>query len=709
VTERDDSTAASGSHRTPWAWYAGAMPALFLLLAALLAGCGDAGGGAAPPPSAVARFAPATSGPTPWGDVPFPSDLYRDDAGTIVLGELPTPLSATPLFDAMRALLAGRDGFCATCNAYFVIDGALDASSVAPPLPGREPSPDDAIVLADVDPTSPERGRLFALQVQWDAERGILALRPERGVALHRSRRYAAALTDALRASDGTPLGPSDVFRAARDGERSDDPAVARTRAAILPALDALARSGVARERVVALAAYTTEDVTADVLAARALVQQGPPLALAGDQDVIRGALLDELLGQPAEDRPGIDVPPIAGTGGTRSIVHGSIAEVYRGAFAAPRLVEGSGTDVGVLRRDAAGNLVAGPRESVPFVLTIPAVTERTRLPLVIAHHGFNASRVTGFASAETAARAGVAVLAIDAFQHGDRAASASDDVNAMRGGIAGADGYAETQPLDVSGRVFGVLGTAPGLAGFTGYPHATLLQFAADVFSAVRLVRDGTLAAELFASVAPLAPTGFDPERIGFVGNSLGAVVGASVLVAEPDVRAAVQNVPPGSIVETLAESPEFRPLVESIFLPLLGITGPFDEIERRLLMDPIVDLTRWVLEPVDPLALAPYLIADSPRPRGPAEILFQVAATDEVAAPLATASMIGASAAPRVTVWDPAAHGMLEVLHQESRWEPPVVPPFRPRAAPVPIDNPIVGVHEELRGFLVSALVGR
>lgn len=683
------------------------MRVLALLLAAfLVSSCGDASGPAAPPTSVV-RFAPAASGPTAWGDVPFPSDLYRDDAGTIALGELPTPLTATPLFDAMRALLAGRDGFCASCNVYFRVDGGLDAASVPGHTPPGAPSQDDAVLLADVDPVSPERGRLFALRVQWDPASGLLALRPERGVALQRSRRYAAALTSGLFAPDGTPLGPSELFRAARDGRDAGDPEVARVRAAIAPALDELERIGVARERVVALAAYTTEDVTADALAARETVQQGPSPELSGDSGVIRGSAIDELLGLPSEDRPGIDVPPIAGTGGTRSIVHGTLAEVYRGSFLAPRIVEGSGTDVGVVRRDAAGRIVAGPRERVPFVLTIPAVEDRTRLPVVVAHHGFNASRITGFATAETAARAGVAVLAIDAFQHGDRAASASDLVNAMRGGLPGADGYAETEPLDVSGRVFGVLGTAPGLAGFTGYPHATLLQFAADVFSAVRALRDGSLAAELFALVTPLQPTGFDPERIGFVGNSLGAVVGASVLVAEPDVRAAVQNVPPGSIVETLAESPEFRPLVEAIFLPLLGITGPFDEVERRLLMDPVVDLTRWVLEPVDPLALAPYLVNDSPRAGGPAEILFQVAATDEVAAPLATASMLEASGAPRVTRWDPAAHGMLEVLHQESRFEPPVVPPFRARPVPVPLENPIVGVHDELRGFLASALV--
>jgi hypothetical protein len=354
---------------------------------------------------------------------------------------------------------------------------------------------------------------------------------------------------------------------------------------------------------------FTTEDVTADVLDARAAVQGGPPLAVEVER-VRSGAEIDELLGLPAEDRPGIDVPPVPGSGGTRSIVHGSIAAVINRDFAAPRIVEGSGTEIGVARRDAAGRIAAGPREPVPYLLTIPVDGDRRRMPIAIAHHGFNASRVTGFATAETAARAGVAVLAIDAFQHGERAVSARDQQNAIRG-LPVPDGFAETEPLDVSARVFGVLGAAPGLDAFPGYSLGTLLQFGADVASAVRAVREGELARVVSSAGDDLgSPIEFDAERIGFIGNSLGAVVGASALVAEPGFRAGVQNVPPGSIVETLAESPEFRPLVEAIFLPRLGVAGPFDDVERHLLFDPIIDLSRWVLEPADPLALAPYLL---------------------------------------------------------------------------------------------------
>lgn len=674
-----------------------------IAVALVLASCGG-GSDSLPPPSAVARFDASFEGPMDWGAVPFPSDLYRDASGAVRIGALPTAGTEGPLFAAFRDLFAARGGFCVTCNAYFVIDGEIDATPFpAGEVLAPEPSSADAILLADVDPSSPERGRLYPIRVEWDGSRGFLALRPARGFVLHRLRRYAAVLTTQVRASDGTPLGPSDLFRAARDGGSSGDADVERVRASIDPALAELARIGVRREDVVALAVFTTDDVTADVAGVRAVAQEGDELVAVVER-VRRGEEIDELLGTPAENRPGIDVPPVAGTGGTRSIVHDEIEAVITGRFAAPRVVAGSGTEIGLPLRDGEGRIAAGPREGVPFVLTIPKVADLARLPVAIAHHGFNASRVTGFATADTAARTGVAVLAIDAFQHGDRAASARDELHAMRGDLPGPDGFAETTQADVSGRLFGLIGAAPGLELFPGYSLGGFFQFAADVFSAARLVREGGLDEAASDAVGELVR--FAPRRIAFLGNSLGAVVGASVLVAEPSFRSGIQNVAPGSIVETLAESPEFRPLVEALFLPNLGVEGPFDEVNRHLLFDPIVDLSRWVLDPIDPLALAPYLF-EAPLREEPAEVLFQIAGLDEVASTLATESMLAANQAPQVDRYESAAHGMLEVLHQSSRYEPPAVPPFRLRPAEIPVENPINSEHDSIRLFLRSTLV--
>lgn len=693
-------------------------PLALLVALCLVAACGDLSSSPAPTGStSTARFAPAplASGATAWGEVPFPSDLYRDASGAVSLGRLPTALSDRPIFDAIRELLAARDGFCTTCGIHFAIDGAIvpEASWPAPGFGPAPPSDGDpaallagAVVLADVDPASPERGRLVPLRYQWDPAHGLLSVRPAPGVALHGSRRYAAALTTRVRAVDGTPLGASPAFVAVRDGRgRAADEEAARLRANVAPALDELERLGLDRRQVVALAAFTTEDPTLDLRGARAAVQGGPSPVAFVDR-TWRGEEIDGLLGIPAEDRPGIDVPPVAGSGGTRSIVHRTIATVVAGRFRAPRIVTGEGREIGTLRRDAAGAVAAGPLEDVPFLLAIPAGADPRDLPVAIAHHGFNASRTTGFATAETAARAGVAILAIDAFQHGARAVSASDRVNSMRGGLPGADGFAESEPADVSARVFGVVGTAPGLDGFPGYPLGTLLQFTADVASAARLLREGGLAAAVAAALGE--EIRFDAERTGFIGNSLGAVVGVPALVVEPTLRAGIENVPPGSIVEVLATSPEFRPLVDVVFLPRLGVEGPFDEVTRHLLLDPVIDLSRWILEPADPLALARHLVAERLVPGPAPEVLFQSASLDEVAPPGPTESMLTAVGSPRVTRWDPAAHGMLEVLDQSSRYLPPAAPPFVTRPEPAPVRNPIEAEHEEIREFLARTLLG-
>jgi hypothetical protein len=57
-------------------------------------------------------------------------------------------------------------------------------------------------------------------------------------------------------------------------------------------------------------------------------------------------------------------------------------------------------------------------------------------------------------------------------------------------------------------------------------------------------------------------------------------------------------------------------------------------------------------------------------------------------------------------VTRYDPAAHGMLEVLHQTSRYEPPAVPPFVLRPAEWAIVNPLMQEHDEIESFLAENL---
>lgn len=633
--------------------------------------------------------------------VPFPSDLYRDERGVIRLGEVPGLRggSDTPAFDAIRRLASLRDGFCTTCAITFAIQGALDVESVpVSATPFDSASVDDPIVLMDVDADSPERGSVVPLRVHYGSDR--IAVRPVPGVVLARNRTYAAVLTDAIRAIDGSALAASPDFLAYDD-----------------PALDTLDELGVSRERIVSAAVFTTGDPSRELVRVRELTSA--PDGLTVDR-VWRDAELDALLGIPADSGPGIDAPS---TGeGTRAIGHETTLLVVSGTFEAPRLVTGEGTEVGVPRRNPDGELEAGPLEPVPFLLIVPRDAQLDALPLVVSLHGFNSSRVVGFALAETAGRAGAAVLSIDYYQHGARAASAVDERHAMRD-LDGADGLPETSEVDVSARVFGLIGVEPGTELSPEYSLGSLLQFVSDALATLDLAREGDLGA--LRSIPELDTLAFDPERIFVVGNSLGAEVTSMVASVDRDAAGIVLNVIPGSIVDNLVESAEFRPITETLFLPRLGLVGPFREPARGLDMDLVIDLFRFALESVDPLALAPFIV----RPDGP-DVLVQLGGLDEVASRRSGEAMVaamGIPAAPALTLAStPTAsppvranlngvsalasflgeggHGMMEVRTQESRCVPPALPPHELRAEPIRADNPIGEVHAGIEAMIRS-----
>lgn len=673
---------------------------------------------------ATARFELSDDGaPIDFAAVPFPSDLYLDDGGHPRLGALPVRGDGSARWIAMRELFAVRTGFCATCNTYFGIDGALDPTSVpASATPDTVASIDDAIVMVDVDPGSPDHGRLIPLRIEHQDDR--IAVRPVRGVVLRRGRRYAVAVTTSIRAEDGSPLAPSAAFLAIRDGEGGSS-SIERARSILAPALDELAALGLPRERIASLAAFSIGDPTLDLRDARAAVHAAPAPVAIVDRVWSTPEELDELLGVPAEDRPGIDVPSL--TEGTRAIRHAGVALVVTGRFGAPRLVTGSGTELGTPLRDPSGHITGGSAQDVPFLLIIPSGADLATLPVIVHHHGFNASRVTGFVLADTAARAGAAVLSIDAFQHGERAHEREDVLHQMRGDVAGADGFSETDQLAVSGRVFGIQGAPEGMQLFAGYPLGAFLQFVGDAMAAIRFAREGDLSA-LRAASPSLATLAFDPDRVLYAGNSMGAVIGTGVLAVESDAAAYVLNVLPGSIVDSLADGAEFRPLTETVFLPVLGVQPGFDEVTRSITFDPIVDLFRWAIEPVDPHALAPYLFLDPVAEGSRPDVLAQLASLDQLAAPTGAQAMLAAAGIPGVgeyeiapvasvsapvranletiTVaayrFDPGAHGMLEILEQPSTHELPLVPPLVPRASPIVVTNPITEVHAQIEHFV-------
>ena len=107
---------------------------------------------------------------------------------------------------------------------------------------------------------------------------------------------------------------------------------------------------------------------------------------------------------------------------------------------------------------------------------------------------------------------------------------------------------------------------------------------------------------------------------------------------------------------------------------------------------------------------------------PGDPPKLLVQIGAFDEVAAQVASESMIAAAgietssplslaraeevvsraSATAIAHRLPGGHGMMEFRYQESRYEPPAVPPFRSRGTPIIVENPITEVHAQIAAVL-------
>lgn len=446
---------------------------------------------------------------------------------------------------------------------------------------------------------------------------------------------------------------------------------------------------------------------------------------------------LDELLGTVDEELPGF-LPPADGTDGETAIAHSSVEMVVLGSFEAPRIVAGTGTDIGFLRRGADGSLEPGPAEAVPFALSIPVGADPTSLPVAVTAVGLPGSRILGPGIAQTFAERGIATISIDPFQNGSRAATATDERNELRE-IDGADGFAEHDGTNVVLRVQGGDGNGDETAFHPGFAEAASAQMVSDLAMLIRFLEEGDLSAIAGADAA-LDGLAFDGDALYWVGLSYGAVSGASAMALRPGIDAAVLNVSFGTTDLTACQGPANRAFGEQLASLILGIRGTFDEVERRLCMDPAFAFVNMLIEQFNPSNVVHYLF-DAPLHDGPPpHTLFQQAGHDEGVGLATGESLLVAMGGPvggddvfefaplapeagpfadnrttpngTVTVagwmFGGGGHEMLFRRQTERSWESPLRAPFTAREPPETVDNPTDDVHAQIAAFLASHLDG-
>jgi dienelactone hydrolase len=264
--------------------------------------------------------------------------------------------------------------------------------------------------------------------------------------------------------------------------------------------------------------------------------------------------------------------------------------------------------------------------------------------PTVIFAHGINRSKEDLLALAGSLAGAGIASVAIDALDHGPRAVQISSDA------ALGCDGAGPGRPC---ADVF-----APGCA-----PQCFAPLFSADLPRTRDHLRQTALdhlalANALAACAAPgaCASLQVDPARIGYVGHSLGALIGGVSVAVSPDISGAVLNVGGADWLQVLSETQTLAircPLVDALIgsgviagqtwdlgaNPNATCVGESWRAEPGFLA--FEAAARWVLDPVDPINFVPAFALP-----GAPEVLVGEVVGDPVvpnSATLAFASALG------------------------------------------------------------------
>jgi pimeloyl-ACP methyl ester carboxylesterase len=546
----------------------------------LLFACGGDGDGG------VAVIMKASDVPPPYGTTPYPTDALREGDHLAVNG-LGTLVGSHS--DIVLNQINALDGFGVRPLVEFFVNGELDAATV----PAHTTAVTDAAALVDVDPASPEHGRVIAMDWHYDAERHVVQGKPASGEVLLEGTRYAAFVTSDILTADGAALGRSsalDHLHSARWQTTTD------------------ALHELANDRIAGLAVFTTQHATAPLVAAAAVqaALPAPTLTFPDSKLVFAGTTaLDKLMGRASRFTTG---PRMGlehwGNDDATGVAHDHVGVVATGQMTVTRFRrDDTGTD---LADDETFEIVDGkPRvvatDTIPVTIILPSTPPpASGYPVVIYGHGLAAGRHQLMPFAEPLTSQGYALVGIDMSGHGSRF-DPTDHYNNQAEGKPGFTG--DPMMPDGFGDTTGPLTQISFFENFLGVGaiRDSIRQSALDLSSVTRLLRRPDL------DLSAIGGAKLDTRHVTYLGESFGTVVGTLFAAIEPDIDLYVLDVPGGGIADLLLPgSPEIGapalPIVETIYHPLL-------RVDR---WNPLVGLMQSVLDGGDPLTYAPHVLRD-------------------------------------------------------------------------------------------------
>jgi hypothetical protein len=550
----------------------------FLALASFLVACGDDGPSSPEGPFALFKLYPEST--AEFYDLPFPSDLRRDEDGTISLAHFPDPSPRILVPDYIAAAEA-LSAFGTTTVTYFRFSESVDASTL-PATVDEAMGSDATVFLMDVDPASPTVGQRHPAVVvyqdtptkYWASQ--TVGIRPVIGRPLAWGTKYAAVVTRGVQ--------PATSERFARDVDfdailgSGGSAAVTEARALYEGPLAIVESAGVARDEILSMTVFTTQD---DFV----LLEQA------------RDFVLDH-----------VDEPQLVGTPTYQS--ENANYVLVEGYYDSPTFQHGtlpysSISDGGAFMWDQDGNPILADTFDQRFALSIPTSEMLVEgYPLVLYAHGTTGSAYSPMndgTAANLAAR-GIAVMGIDQLHHDPRVPGISDEATQIA--------------------VYNVIN--PQAFRFNA------LQAALDVVQQARMA----VTLEIPAEVAGRAePVYFDPEKIYFMGHSQGGQNGPLFLAIDDAAKGGMLSGAGAQFTLALLEKVEPLNIPEilagALFLP--GATTEEKLANENVSPEhPILNLLQSWMDVADPVNYAHRFFRD-PRPGFAPKHIFMTEGIDD------------------------------------------------------------------------------
>jgi hypothetical protein len=504
-----------------------------------------------------------------WYDIPWPSDLRRDPDGSIHFEGFYNPHQTIILDAYIKDTKGLLNGFSPQAFGYLRFTVDIDATTL-PASPQASIDPGASVQLIDVDPASPERGKRKLLQTFWRQADGVywfkdtLAVGPALGWPLRPKTKYAIVATSKLRAADGSAINASPDLKEVL----GVSPPGARTQAAhdlFAPAVDELAKAGIAATDIVHFTVYTTNDPTEELF-----------------------AVADDV-------KANVAAPTVDPMSWAQKEQHATY-DVYEGNYGpSPNYQDGK---IPFIQDGDGGNFVfvnGKPKVhdlfNLRFSLTVPNTMNCPMpsggFPITLYAHGTGGDyrSYINDGTADALATKCIAVMGIDQIFHGTRpGAPPATDPNR--------EGDIELEFFNLNNII---------AARTNGRQGAVDVVQQARLFTASHT----TVPSSVSRTMADIK---FDDSKLTFFGHSQGGLNGPLFLAADNQARGGVLSGSGSVIIVALLEKTKPSPSVAQAVKTILQLTHPEDSDELNV-FHPVMNMAQTIMDATDPIHYVGYL----------------------------------------------------------------------------------------------------